>query len=166
MKELSSSYIQGYKMGESFVGTLKKFFKSSFYPGSGFDVKGRDSQRGFKMSRLISLLSWAFSGQDEKIRIIGIINRFMTFKYKSYLNILSIELCWLCSFILYWFFSHCPQSNQLILKNLILEFSKIMIEPPLIWLMHLTFYACFRIILRLMKSNGRVPLLNILHKSL
>ena len=44
-------------MGESFVGTLKKFFQSSFYPGSGFDVKGRDSRLGFKMSRLISLLS-------------------------------------------------------------------------------------------------------------
>ena len=104
-------------MGESFVGTLKKFFQSSFYPDSGLDVKGRDSRLGFKTSRLISLLSWAFSGQYEKIRIIGIINRFMTFKYKSYLNTLSIELCWLCSFFLYWFFSHCPQSNQLILKK-------------------------------------------------
>ena len=45
-------------------------------------------------------------------------------------------------------------------KNLILEFPKSMINPPLIWLLHFTFKANFPITLGLMKSNGCMPLLN------
>ena len=52
---------------------------------------------------------------------------------------------------------HCSQLNQLILKNLIPEFPKNMIKPPLLWLIN------FQIMLRLMKSN--VPLLNEIHKN-
>ena len=33
-----------------------------------------DSQRGFEFSQLNSLLSWAFSRPDKKIKINGIIN--------------------------------------------------------------------------------------------
>ena len=48
----------------------------------GFDLKGRDrgSGRGFEISQLNSLLSWAFARQDEKIKIIGMINGSMIFK--------------------------------------------------------------------------------------
>ena len=67
---------------------------------------------------------------------------------------------------LYWFFPHCSQSNQPIFKNLILKFPKNMIRPSLIWPMHLTLLTNLRTILPFMKSNGFVPLLNILHKNL
>ena len=65
-----------------------------------------DSQRCFEILWLNSLLSWAFSGQDKNMKISGIINGSVTFKwYESYLNTSSTELCWiLCSFFLYWFF--------------------------------------------------------------
>ena len=69
----------------------------------------------------------------DKIKIIRIINE--SVKFISYLN---TELWWLCSFFLYWFFPQCPQSSQLILKNVIVKFPKNTIKPPLIWLMHLT----------------------------
>ena len=39
-----------------------------------------DSQRGSEFSQLNSLLSWAFSWQDKKINITGIINGSMTLK--------------------------------------------------------------------------------------
>ena len=45
-------------------------------------------------------------------------------------------------------------------------FLKNMIKPPLIWLMYLPLYPNFQITVRLMKSKGCVPLLNILHKNL
>ena len=45
-------------------------------------------------------------------------------------------------------------------KNVILEFPKNMINPPLIWLLYLAFKASFPNTLGLMKSNGCVPLLN------
>ena len=61
-------------------------------------------------------------------------------------------------------FPCCSQLSQLVLKNLIiLEFPKNMIKPPLLWLMFLTLQDNFRIMLRLMKSNG--PLLNALYKN-
>ena len=40
----------------------------------------RDSQRGFEFSRQNSLLSRAFSQQDKKTKIMGIINGFLTSK--------------------------------------------------------------------------------------
>ena len=40
----------------------------------------RDSQWGFEFSRQNSLLSQAFSQQDKKIKIMGIINGFVTSK--------------------------------------------------------------------------------------
>ena len=40
----------------------------------------RDSQRGFEFSRQNSLLSQAFSQQDRKIKIVGIINGFVPAK--------------------------------------------------------------------------------------
>ena len=79
----------------------------------------RDWQWGFEFWRLHSLLSWAFSWQDKMIKIIGIIMDLWHLKNMK-VNTLNTELCWLCSFFLYW----CPQLNQLILKNLIVEFSK------------------------------------------
>ena len=80
---------------------------------------------------------------------------------------MNTEICWFCSFFLFWFFPYCSQSSQLselILKNLI-EFPKIekTIRPPLIWL-NLTLQANFRITLVLEKVNSCVYLLNILHK--
>ena len=51
-------------------------------------------------------------------------------------------------------------------RNLVLEFPKIMIRPPLIWRIHLTLRTNFRIMLCLMKSSGFVPLLNMQHKNL
>ena len=50
-------------------------------------------------------------------------------------------------------------------KNLTFKFLKNMIKPPSIWSIYLTLLANFQIMLRLMKWNGFVPLLNILHKS-
>ena len=40
----------------------------------------RDSRQDFQFSRLNSLLSWAFSRQDEKIKVNGIINAYVAFK--------------------------------------------------------------------------------------
>ena len=52
----------------------------------------RDSQQGFELSRPNSS-SWAFSRQDEKIKLNGIINGSVTFQqYESYHNTLSTEL--------------------------------------------------------------------------
>ena len=53
-------------------------------------------------------------------------------------HIINTKLCWLYSCFLYWFFlAICIVHNQVIyianLKNFILEFSKNMIIPPLIW---------------------------------
>ena len=39
-----------------------------------------NSRRGFGISQQNSLLSWAFSRQDEKIKLNGIINGSVTFK--------------------------------------------------------------------------------------
>ena len=61
---------------------------------------------------------------------------------------------------------NCSQLNQLILKNLVLEFLKSMSKSPLISPMYLTLQANFRITLHLMKSNGRVPLVNTVQKNL
>ena len=55
-------------------------------------VVTHDSRRSFQFSRLNSLFSWAFSRQDKKIKIIGIV------KFESYLNTLNTEVRWLCSF--------------------------------------------------------------------
>ena len=52
-----------------------------------------DSRRGFEFSRLNSLLSRAFSRQDKKLNINGIIIGSMTLKqYESYHDTLSTEL--------------------------------------------------------------------------
>ena len=101
-------------------------------------VLSRDSQ-DFESYHLNSLLPWAFSQQDKKIKIIVLL---------SLVLILSISLT-------------IKSTN---LKNLILEFAKSRIKTLLTWLMYLTFYADFPIALHLMKSNGSVslPLLNIL----
>ena len=37
-------------------------------------------------------------------------------------------------FFLHLFFPYCSQLSQLVLKNLILEFAKTIVKPPLIWL--------------------------------
>ena len=65
---------------------------------------------------------------------------------------------------LYWFFPYCSQSRQLIYENLILEFPKNMIKPPLIWLMYSTLKVDFQIMLGFMKSNFCKALLKKLHK--
>ena len=117
------------------------------------------------MSWLNYLLSWDFLWQDKKIKINEIINGSVIFKYNSYLNTLNTELWWSCSFFLYWFFPYCSQSSQLLLKNLILEFPKNMIKPPLISLLYLTSYVNFQITLGLIKSNVCGPLLNLLLKT-
>ena len=52
---------------------------------SGFNLTGRNccnSQQDFEFSQLNYLLSWAFSRQDKKIKIIGVINGSVTFKVK------------------------------------------------------------------------------------
>ena len=46
------------------------------------------------------------------------------------LNSLNTELCWLCSFFLYWLFPYGSQSSQIIEENFILEFPKNMMEAP------------------------------------
>ena len=58
--------------------------------GSTEVVVIRDLQ-GFQFSRLNSLLSCAFSRQEKKIKIIGIINGYV--KIESHLNTLNTELC-------------------------------------------------------------------------
>ena len=67
---------------------------------------------------------------------------------------------------LYWFFPYWSQASQLIKKNVLLEFLKSMIKPPLIWIISLTLFPNFQITLGLMKSNGYVALLNALHLDL
>ena len=52
---------------------------SEFKSGFAVTVVIRDS-RGSEFSRLNSLLSWAFSRQDKKIKINGIINGSVTAK--------------------------------------------------------------------------------------
>ena len=132
----------------------------------------RNSRRGFKFSRLNSLLSWAFSRQYKKLKIIGIIIGSVTFKYERYHNFLNTELlivflnCWLCFFYLCWLFPYCSQLIQLVFKILFSNFRKNMFKPLLIWLVYLTLWANFRIRLGLMKSNGCVTLLNILPANL
>ena len=49
--------------------------------GSTWGVMIRDSQRGFKISQPDSLLSWAFSRQEKKIKIIEVILTLWTLKY-------------------------------------------------------------------------------------
>ena len=61
------------------------------------------------------------------------------------------------------FFPYESQLSQLILKNLILKFLKNMIKP-LTNIFHSM--VNFQMTLGLMKSNGCVPLLDILRKSL
>ena len=53
-----------------------------YYDLAGFDLTSRhhDSQQGFKFSPLNWSLSWAFSRQNENIKIIRIINVSVTFK--------------------------------------------------------------------------------------
>ena len=50
--------------------------------------------------------------------------------------------------------------------NLQKSYSQISEKPPLVWLINLTLLANFQIMLHLMKSNGCVPLLILLHKNL
>ena len=57
----------------------------------------------------------------------------------TYFNTLNVELYWMCSFLLYWFFLYCPQSSQLIFKKAYFRTSEEKVH--------------------LMKSNGYVPLL-------
>ena len=56
-------------------------YKNIFDNHTRFDLTGcdYDSQWGFEFSQLRSLLSWAFSQQDKKIKINGIINGSVTF---------------------------------------------------------------------------------------
>ena len=51
-----------------------------------------DSRQGFEFSWLNSLLSWAFSQQGKKIKISGIINGSMTFRWYESYKILNTEL--------------------------------------------------------------------------
>ena len=48
--------------------------------GKNLRVVIRDSRQDFQFSQLNSLLSWAFSRQDEKIKVNGIINAYVAFK--------------------------------------------------------------------------------------
>ena len=77
---------------------------------------------------------------------------------------LTMLIVFLFLVLLVFSFPHYPQSSQPILKNLILEFPKNMIKPPLIWLIHLTLQINIWITLCLMKSNSCLPLLNIFYK--
>ena len=60
-----------------------------------------DSQQGFEFSWLNSLLSWAFSRQDKKIKINGIINGSLTFIWYESYN--TENYVGLCSIFFYWF---------------------------------------------------------------
>ena len=51
----------------------------------------RDSQQGFEFSWLNSLLTWALSQQDKKMKITGIIKESMTFKWKVILTLWTLN---------------------------------------------------------------------------
>ena len=68
---------------------------------SGFNLMSRDSwfMMRFEISWPNSLLLWAFSWQNKKIKTNGTINGSVTFKaHESYLNTLNTKLCWLYCF--------------------------------------------------------------------
>ena len=104
-----------------------------------------DSQRCFEILWLNSLLSWAFSGQDKKMKISGIINGSVTFKwYESYLNTSNTELCWiLCSFFLYWFFHGWYEITKIYNKVtwVVITYVSELILPPYLHWVHLILNA-------------------------
>ena len=70
----------------------------------------------------------------------------------------------MCSFFLYLFFPYYSRSSHIILKMLFLNFQKKKHDQTLlISLINLSLSSNFWITLGLMKSNGCVVLLNILH---
>ena len=102
--------------------------------GSTEQVVIRDSKRSSEFSQLNSL-SWAFTWQDQMIKINGIFNGSVTFKhYESYLNTLNTEQ-WSCTFfvLIVCMSFAIEQTNS---KNLILKSLKNMIKPLLIWLIY------------------------------
>ena len=58
--------------------------------GSTYGVVIRNSLRGFEFLGLNSLLLYAFSGLDKKIKIIGIVNG--SVEFENYLKTLNTEL--------------------------------------------------------------------------
>ena len=119
-------------------------------------------------STTCNIFMWAFSWQNKKIK-----------NHWNYQCICDIWIIWKLS----WYFEHWTILIVLFFVVLILSlmftikptnlekyfsrFSKNMIKPPLIWLCVWLFkFSNFPIMLRLMRSNGFSPLLNILHKNL
>ena len=96
----------------------------------------------------------------------------MNIYFWIYLNNIYILILWTLNYVdcipsLYWFFLYCSQSSQLIWKNLISPISKQKHDETSNNLNIFDFLGWFSITLRLMKSNGCVPLpKNILHKNL
>ena len=91
------------------------------------------------------LLLWALSRQDKKRKICESV------KFKCYLNTLSTEKWWSCSFfaLILSMFTIEPKHNH----------DQISINSTNVF----NFQINFLITLGLMKSNGCMPLLNILH---
>ena len=97
------------------------------------------ASRDFKFSRRKSFVSWALSRQDKKIKINGIINGYVTFKYSgSYHKTLNNELL-IAFFFLILIFSIIAYSRTNKLKKILFSnFRKNMTKPPLIWPIDLT----------------------------
>ena len=77
----------------------------------------------------IFLLSWAFSQQDKKMKIIEIINGHLI-NIKIILTIWTLKYVDCFSFSFIDFFLYYSQLSQLIYKNIFLKFAKNMIKPP------------------------------------
>ena len=121
----------------------------------------RDSWQGFEFSQLNSLLSWAFWQQDKKIKSLELSKDLWHLNNMKVILALWTMNCVCFSCIDSFHIAH-NWTNKF-KKNHVLEFSKIMIRPPLIWLINLTLRANFRTTL---KSSGFAPLLNWQNKNL